>query len=165
MLQENKWVAFILVFLVAAVLQVAFIFADCRQTATGTAIAFSKAYFELDDAMGGHICSELAQGEDVDIVAEYLAKKRAEASERGIHMGMVRRTLYHIHTETINQDKESAKIVLSGTTRVSINPVFTWVAKIFRLGETQEVHTIINLVNEEGRWKVCGAPYDLLKDA
>jgi hypothetical protein len=164
MFQENKAVAFILVFLLGAILQVAFIFADCRQTATGTAIAFSEAYFQLDESMEDLLCSKLLEDGKDNIVSAYITKVSDDASQRGIHMGMARRALYHIKTETLSQDKESAKIVLTGTTRVSIHPVFTWVAKIFRLGETHEVHQELELVNEEGKWKVCGTPFDLQMD-
>ena len=44
--------------------QVVFVFADCKQTATGTAIDFSKAYFLLETDMEKYMCSELAGDED-----------------------------------------------------------------------------------------------------
>jgi hypothetical protein len=61
--------AWILVVILAVCLQVVFVFADCKQTATGTAINFSKAYFLLDGDMAKYICSELAGDEDEPVVA------------------------------------------------------------------------------------------------
>ena len=46
--KDNKSV-WILVVVIAVALQLLFVVADCRQSATGTAVAFSKAYFMLDD--------------------------------------------------------------------------------------------------------------------
>ena len=66
--------AWILVVLLAVVLQVAFVFADCKQTATGTAVNFSKAFFLLDTDMENYICSDLVGDGDrfvVDGVGEF----------------------------------------------------------------------------------------------
>jgi hypothetical protein len=104
--------AWILVVILAVCLQVVYVFADCRQTATGTAIDFSKAYFLLDADMEKYMCSELAGDADESAAASYLQAMTDEARERGFGTGMVRQSIYHVKTETLAQDAESATIHL-----------------------------------------------------
>jgi hypothetical protein len=153
--------AWILVVILAVCLQVVFVFADCRQTATGTAIDFSKAYFLLDADMETYLCSELAGDGDESAAADYLRAKTDEARERGFGTGMVRQTIYHVETETLAQDAESATIHLKGLRRTCIHPVFAYVAKLFRLGQANPFEETLELLKEDGQWKVCGTPYDL----
>jgi len=153
--------AWILVVILAVCLQVVFVFADCRQTATGTAIDFSKAYFLVNDDLENYLCSDLAGDEEYSPAAAYLQAKAEEAEARGFDLGMVRQTIYHVEAETLSQDGESATIHLQGMRRTCINPVFAYVAKLFRLGQEQEFEETLELTKEDGRWKVCGAPYGL----
>jgi hypothetical protein len=156
--------AWVLVVILAVCLQVVFVFADCRPTATGTAINFSKAYFLLDADMEKYICSDLAGDEDESAAAAYLRAKADEARERGFSTGMVRQTIYHVDSETLAQDAESATIHLKGLRRTCIHPVFAYVAKLFQLGQVNPFEETLELRKEDGQWKVCGNPYDLTLD-
>ena len=159
--QNKSLLLFIPLFLLAFVLQGALILLDCRQSATQTAVAFSKAYFMADPAMADLVCDEVLGDEDETSVALYLHRVATEAQFRGVPVGYIRHQLEHIHTETIHQDDTSAEIHLTARKRVCINPVFAWVAKLFFLGDTQKVEAELHLVKEEGQWKVCGTPYNL----
>ena len=156
--------AWILVVILAVCLQVVFVFADCKQTATGTAIDFSKAYFLLDADMEKYMCSELAGDEDEPVVAAYLQAVTDEAKARGFGTGMVRQTITHVETETLAQDAESATIHLKGRHRTCIHPVFAYVATLFQLGQSHVFEATLELVKEDGKWKVCGTPYGLTMD-
>ena len=35
------------------------------------------------------------------------------------------------------------------------------VSKLFHLGDTREFEETLELVKEDGRWKVCGAPFGM----
>jgi hypothetical protein len=164
MANRNNNSAWILVVILAVCLQVVFVFSDAKQTATGTAIDFSKAYFLLDADMQAYICSELAGDEDEPVVAAYLQTMTDEAKARGFGTGMVRQAITHVETETLAQDAESATIHLKGQHRTCIHPVFAYVASLFRLGQTHEFEETLELVKEDGKWKVCGTPYDLSMD-
>jgi hypothetical protein len=164
MANRNNNSAWVIVVILSVCLQVAFVFADCKQTATGTAIDFSKAYFLLDDDMERYICSELAGDEDEPAVAAYLQTMTDEAKARGFGIGMVRQTITHVETETLAQDAESATIHLKGRHRTCIHPVFAYVAALFHLGQTHEFEETLELIKEDGKWKVCGTPYDLSMD-
>lgn len=164
--QKSTSSVFALVILIAVFLQVIFIFADGRETATGAAIDFSKAYFMLDSkTMMDRACSELSGDEDETAIGSFIQKSSDEAADRGVGVGYIRQSLYHIKTKTLNQDVKSAQIMLTGKTRICINPLYAYVAKIFFLGETHEVEEILDLVKEDGKWKVCGTPYSLQVDA
>jgi hypothetical protein len=159
--QNKSLLLFIPVFLIAFALQGALIMLDCKQSATQTAVAFSKAYFMADPAMADLVCEEVLGEEDETSVELYIHKVATEAQQRGVPVGYIRHQLEHVHTETIHQDEASAEIHLNAKKRVCINPVFAWVAKLFFLGETHEVEAVLHLVKEGGQWKVCGAPYEL----
>ena len=161
MANRSNYSAWILLAILAVCLQVVFVFADCKQTATGTAIDFSKAYFLLDADMEKYMCSELIGDEDQSAAAAHIQTMTAEAGDRGFGTGMVRKMITHLESETLNQDDESATIHLAGHSRTCIHPVFAFVAKIFRLGQTYTFEETLDLIKEDGRWKVCGTPYGL----
>ena len=161
MANRNDSALWILVVILAVCLQVAFVFADSKQTATGTAIDFSKAYFLLDADMEKYLCTELAGEDDESAAGNYLYAKTQEAHERGFGTGMVRQMIYHVHTETLAQNAESATIHVEGLRRTCIHPVFAYVAKLFRLGQAHAFEETLELVKEDGQWKVCGSPYRL----
>jgi len=85
--------AWILVVVLAVCLQVVFVFADCKQTATGTAINFSKAYFLLDADMEAFMCNELIGDEEDSAAFSHIKAMRDEAGDRGFGIGMVQRTI------------------------------------------------------------------------
>lgn len=156
--------AWILVAILAVIFQVVFVFADCRDTATGTAVEFSKAYFLLEADMEKYMCSQLAGDREESAAATYIQAMADEARTRGFRTGMVRQIIYHVETETLSQDTESATIHLKGLRRTCIHPVYAYVAKLFRLGRTYAFEEILQLTKEEGKWKVCGTPYGLTLD-
>lgn len=158
--RNNGW-AWLLVAIIGVAFQVAFVFADCRQTATGTAIDFSKAYFLLDADMQKFVCGELAGDEDESPVTGFLQAMADKAHAQGYEIGMLRQSIYHVETETLAQDGEAATIHLKGLSRTSINPLYFYVAKLFRLGKTHTFEETLELVKEDGSWKVCGTPYGL----
>jgi hypothetical protein len=164
--KDNKSV-WILVVVIAVVLQVLFVFADYnKSSATGTAVAFSKAYFMLDDDLEKFVCSDLIGEEDESAVATYLHNRNQEARKRGFGgqgfgKGMVRQMIYHVKTETLAQDEASATIHIHGLRRTNIHPAFTFVAKLFQLGHVREFEETLDLTRKDGEWKVCGSPYGL----
>jgi len=161
--RSNSAMMWALVVVLAVCLQVVFILADGRTTATGTAIDFSKAYFSLDADMDRYLSSELIGDEETAATA-YLQKKAAEAKERGFGQGMVRQAITHLETETLAQDDESATIHLKGESRTCIHPVFTYLATVFRIGQTYHFEETLDLVKEDGQWKVSGTPFGMRLD-
>ena len=63
--------------------------------------------------------------------------------------------LYSVETHTTLEGYDKAVVSLHGKRRVAINPVYPIISKIFSIGETYTVEAEINLVKEDGQWKVC----------
>ena len=151
---------FAILFGIAIVLQLALIGADCRSTPTKVAKAFAGAYYYLDADMQKYLCSDLsAEGETV---ANFLDKKSAEASQRGVAVSYLRHKFTRMHLKTVQATDSAAEIHLSGTTRVCINPVYMLVGKLFGIGRDYDVDETIELVKEEGQWRICGHSLGLI---
>lgn len=161
MTQLSKRAGIILVLVCGFILQVLLSFADTRDTPNKAVVEFSKAYFKLDKSMAKRICNKRLASEDVDVVDQYLHLKAIEAKEKGFGINFMKNKLYHIETETITKKDTEAQIRITGKIRVSINPVYLIVAKLFNIGATHEVDEIINVIKENSKWKVCGNPFSL----
>jgi hypothetical protein len=125
------------------------------------AIAFTKAYYALDAEMTDYLCSEYLENEEVDVVDEYLHRVSVEAEAMGFKPSFMRSQLFHLHAEIIEQSEAEAVIHLTGSRKRNINPVYTIIGKLFFLGETYPVDEILNLIKEDGKWKVCGKAFSL----
>ncbi len=156
MVQMNKVTAIIIVLIVGSFVQVLFSFADGRETPSRAVAEFSKAYFQLDKAMAARICTERLTSGDVDLVDQYIYLTAQKAKDQGFKIDFMRNKLYDIEIETISQSDTKAKMQITGKRRVAINPVYPFVTKLFNLGGTYEVDETIDVVKEDGQWKVCG---------
>lgn len=156
----SKIVVLATVFIVAFILQIVLIVADRHESPGTVAVAFSKAYFNLDVDMADLICSEMT-AEDADVVDDYLKRVAAEARAEGFDPSWKKMVLAHIELETEMVDENMAEVQISCERRRSINPVFAAVAKIFFLGDTYKVEEILTVVKEDDGWKVCGQPFSL----
>ena len=161
MAKRSTQSAWILVVVLAVFFQIIFVFADSRQTATGTAIDFSKAFFLLDADMERYLCSELREDEETPVVAAHIQAAIDSAAARGFPKSMAREMIYHVKTETLAQEDESATIHLEGLRRTRINPVYAFVAKLFHLGDTRQFEQTLELVKQDGKWRVCGDPFGM----
>jgi hypothetical protein len=146
---------------VGFLVQVFFSLADQKDTPNKAVVEFSKAYFQLDRSMADRICKKQLTTNDVDIVDQYLYLASKEANERGFDINFLKNKLYHIETQTLSKNDTTAKIRITGKTRVAINPVYPVVAKLFNIGATQEVEETFNVIKEDSKWKVCGNLFSL----
>jgi hypothetical protein len=144
---------------IAIILQLVLIGVDCNRTPGKVAKNFAEAYYYLNADMQKYLCKALA--EESDTVSDYLYRKQLEASQRGLSTNYLRHKLVHAHLEIVESSADTAKIHLSGTTRVCINPVFMLVGKLFQLGQDYSVDETLELIKEEGRWRVCSSSLDL----
>jgi len=160
MSQDSK-VALITVLMIGTLLQIILAAGNTQNTPYGAAIAFSKAYFGLCSDLAETMANNGLSEDEVDVADAYLYSQYVEAADRGYHISRLNRMLYNIHTTTVSQDATTATVHISGTTRVAINPVFGFVAKLFFITSPTEVAETIHLVKEDGQWKVTGLPYDL----
>ena len=162
MADDNRSTPIVLVILAGIFLQVIFSLAGNQPAPYRTALAFSQAYFKLDPQMGHYLCADLKADEENDPVAAYRNQRFDEARQRGLPPNFMKAILVHYETEThLGADGKTAEVHLTAQRRTAINPVFAWVAKLFHIGGSQPVDEVLELVFEEGAWKICGNPFDM----
>ena len=164
MSQISKYGPLVVVICIGIILQVLLVFASFTSTPYNTAVAFTKAYFKLDPSMEDYLCEESKTIDDMDVVAGYIQHAASAAKDRGFDKSYVKSQLYDIITETTYISDTEAKVVISGHRRTAINPVFAWVAKLFHIGGTYPFEATLDLVKEEGTWKVCSDLMALSQD-
>ncbi len=160
MSQDSK-IALVTVIIIGTLLQIILTAGDTRETPYGAAIAFSKAYFGLCPDLALTMANNGLNGDEVDVADAYLHSRQVEAAARGYHISRLRKMLSGIHTKTTVRDASTATVHLTGTTRISINPLYGFVGKLFFLTSPTDVEETINLVKEGGKWKVSGQPFAL----
>jgi hypothetical protein len=151
--QKSTFLA--LAVLLAMFLQVVLVFADQADSPGKVAARFAKAYYRLDPSMKSLLCSEVKADEETDIVDELLYTAAEEARARGFDPSYMRSKLLHVETHTTYTDEDTAVVRVTGARKRLIHPAFTWVARIFFLGETYTLDKTFQVVREDGRWKVC----------
>jgi len=166
-MEKNNWsTPIVLVILAGILIQVILGTADSRPMPHRTAIAFSKAYFGLDPKMSAFLCADLRGDEETDPVADLRALRLDEARERGLPVGAMQYALYHLDSWTeLSPDGNQAVVRISAERRMAINPVYAWVAKLFFIGGGQPVDETLELVREQGVWKVCGNPFGMTQQS
>ena len=159
--KDNKLISLVLVILLGALVQVVLAAGDAKDAPNTAAIAFSKAYFNMNPDMADRLCNGGVTEDEVDMVGNFLYSQTMHAAARGFELKRLRKSFSHIRTETVDMTKDSATVNISGTTRTIINPVFGWVGKMFFLTTPDTVETTLEMVKEDGVWKVCGEPFAL----
>ena len=161
MVRLSRSAGIILILVLGFLVQAIFSVADHIDSPAKAVVQFSKAYFKLDKSMAKRICKERLASKDVDVIDQYIFLAAKEAKERGFGINFMKNKLYDIETETISKKDNKAQVRITGKIRVSINPVYPIVAKFFNIGATHEVDETINVIKEDGKWKVCGNLFSL----
>ena len=151
----NRYIALAGVIALGFVLQVMLIGLYAMPAPYKSAVAFTKAYFKLDPSMEKYLCEDSRFEDDINVTAQFIYEKSSSASARGFDKNFLRSQLYNIETHTTYASDTEATVTLSAVRRTAINPVFAWVAKLFGIGGSYPVEGTIEVVKEDGRWKVC----------
>ena len=149
---------FAIVIGIAVVLQLALIGIDCQQTPDLVARNFTEAYYALNPDMQNYLCASLTEK---DVVDRYLYQKEQYASSRGFSTNYMRRAFTKLHVNMEEAGDTTVTIHVHGTTRVCINRPFMIVGKLFGIGRDYPVDEHIEVVKENGRWRVCGNPFGI----
>lgn len=155
---RNSYAPIAVAIALLVVLQIVLIAVDCRQTPIATAEKFARNFFYLDPAMQEQLCAQLAGNGEA--VREYIYVKTSEFGRRGFGPNYARRMFTKIHLDTLKQDDATARIHIAGDTRTAINPAMMVIGKWFHLGETYPIEMTLDLVKENGRWRVCTPDLD-----
>ena len=160
MARDNKLISLVLVILVGIIVQVGLFQIENTETPAKIAVKFTKAYFKLDKCMSKYLCEELAK-EDGAVVDDFINRKADQAVELGFNLQYMRSALYSVHTEIEPVGDSNVTVRISAHRKRYINPIYTIIGNLFLIGETYDVHETINLIKEDGKWKVCGKVFEL----
>jgi len=150
----------VLVVLLGILVQVVLVVAQTKETPAGAAVEFTKAFYKMSPAVTDRMCSDLR--EDEDLVADLFHKAVDDAKARGFSASYPKMQLFHVQAVVLAQDEASAQVQLSCSMKRAIHPAFAYFLKMWNMGETYHLDEVVDLVNEDGRWKVCGYDYALI---
>lgn len=142
-----------LIILFGVFLQLLFVSAELKETPERAAVSFAKAYYRLDPDMRERICQKLL--EDGDPVDDLIHGATVEARQRGFNPSYMKSQLFRVRTTVLAQDTETAQIRLTCERKKAIHPTFAYFAKMWHIGETYHEDAVIELILEDGKWKVC----------
>ncbi len=162
MRSDSKFLTITAVIIVALILQVLLISTGHHDSPGQAAVEFSKAYFMLNKAMEQRLCNEITENGGNGVVGDYLYRVADQAKSEGFDVSWMKMVLFNIKTETEMADENIAEVRINCNRRRAVNPLYALVAKIFCLGETYKVEETLTLVKENGLWKVCGEPFELI---
>lgn len=156
MARSNMVISIALSILLGICLQVLLVFADTQDSPNKAAVEFAQAYFAFDKAtMSERLCESSKSVDDVNIVSKYINEARQEANARGYNLGCyVKNKIYHLETETVSREGDKITIRITGERK---SPLRTFFSK----GDINEVDEVLELVKEDGNWKICGNPFSL----
>jgi hypothetical protein len=149
---------FAIVIGIAIILQLALIAIDCQQTPGSVARNFTEAYYALNPDMQDYLCANLVEKGVVD---QYLFQRGQQASSRGFSTNYMRQAFTELHVNAVEHSDTAMTFHVHGTTRTCINRPFMIVGKLFGLGRDFPVDGHIDVVKENGRWRVCGNPFGI----
>ena len=174
----DKIIVFVLTGLIMVFLQVLFIFADTQDTPTKAAIEFTKAYLCVDrDSMDNLLSNKAKVVNDVNILDKYINNVSKEAQSRGFGLNFyTKEKIYDVETKIISSSHNKAKIRLIGVKKSPLRAFFASQYegkskehdKILNLlgkftGESsQTIDEVIDLVKEDGKWKVSESPFSFI---
>ena len=157
----SKYGPLLVVICIGIVVQVLLIPLECINKPYKTAVAFTEAYLKIDPSMANYLCEDSKTVDDIDTVAQYVYDITKQAGDRGFDKSYLKGRLYYVITHTTYIGDSEATVSISAKRRTAINPVFALVTKLFHIGETYPFHETLEIVKEDGRWKVCGSPLSL----
>jgi len=160
----SKYVPLLVVICIGIVVQLLLIPLGCINKPYKTAVSFTEAYLKIDPSMARYLCEDSKTVDDIDTVAQYIYDMTKQAQDRGFNKIYLKSTLYNVETHTTYLGDSEATVSISAQKRTAINPIFALVAKLFHIGKTHPFHETIEIIKEDGTWKVCGSPLSLHQD-
>ena len=148
----------VLVLLLGILVQVVLVAAQPKETPAGAAVEFTKAFYKMSPSAAERMCGDLLEEEDVNDIF-YAAAEDAKA--RGFSASYPKMQLFHVQAVVLAEDEASAQVQLSCSMKRAIHPAFAYFAKMWNIGATYHLDEVVDLVSEEGQWKVCGYDYAL----
>lgn len=150
----------VLVVLLGVAVQVVLVAAQTKEAPADAAVEFTKAFYKMSPSITDRMCGDLL--EDEKQVSDLFYEAAAKARLRGFSASYPKMQLFHVQAAVLAQDDTSAQVELSCSMKRAIHPAFAYFLKMWNMGETYHLDEVVDLVKEEGRWKVCGYDYALM---
>ena len=150
----------VLVVLLGVAVQVVLVAAQTKEAPADAAVEFTKAFYKMSPSITDRMCGDLL--EDEKQVSDLFYEAVAKARLRGFSASYPKMQLFHVQAAVLAQDDTSAQVELSCSMKRAIHPAFAYFLKMWNMGETYHLDEVVDLVKEEGRWKVCGYDYALM---
>ncbi|MBA3019421.1 MAG: hypothetical protein KJ550_01570 [Proteobacteria bacterium] len=144
----------IFIIVIAFFLQVLFVYADTKDTPNKAVAEFAKACFGLDSSMADRLCQESLIVDGVNVVDKYIDSVTTKAKAEGFRPFFTKNFLYHVQTNTVSKNDNKAKIRLTCEIKHPLRSFFT-------KESSRKIDETIDLINEDGKWKVCGDVFSL----
>lgn len=155
MTTNEKFIPIMMTLIIGLSLQLLFIIPDSKDTPSRAVTEFAKAYFKADETMADRLCDESKYKDGVNLVARYINAKKQDATERGLSMFYLRDKLYNVRTYAVKRDGDSAEIKLTAERKPPLKAFFT-------KEDYRPVSEVFTVVNDDGKWKVCGNVFGML---
>ena len=149
-----------LVVVLGIVVQVVLVAADSNETPSRAAVAFTEAFYKMSPAVTNHMCSDLRDEED--LVDGRFYQAAAEARTKGFSDAYPRMQLFHVETVVLAEDEASAQVQLTASMKRAMHPAFAYFLRMWNMGATYHLDEVVEMVYEDGHWKVCGYDYALI---
>ncbi len=138
-------------FLIALITQICFIKMDSKQSPSIVAIKFAKEYYFNSTNMEEFISKKLGEKH---LIEKYINNISNETLETGFDNNYMRKLLFDIRTETTYHSKKTAEVKLNAYAKRYINPVYSLVANVFKIGKKSIISENFVLEKENGKWKI-----------
>jgi hypothetical protein len=149
-----------LVVFLGILVQVVLVAAETKDAPGRAAVAFTKAFYSMSPGVTQYMCSDLMAEED--LVDGRFYEAAAEARTKGFSEAYPRMQLFHVQAVVLAQDEAAAQVKLTCTMKRAIHPAFAYFLKMWNMGATYHLDEVVDLIHEDGRWKVCGYDYALV---
>ncbi len=150
----------VLVVLLGVLVQVALMAMQTKETPAEAAVEFTKAFYQMSPRVTDRMCGDLL--EDKTQINDQFYNAVAEARECGFGASYPKMQLFNIHAVVLAQDGTSAQVQLHCSMKRAIHPAFAYFLRMWNMGETYHLDEVVDLVKEDGRWKVCEYDYALM---
>ena len=150
----------VLVIMLGVLVQVVLVAAQTKEAPADAAVEFTKAFYKMSPSVADRMCGDLL--EDEDQISDVFYEAVAEARKRGFSSSYPKMQLFNVHAMVLAEDDSSAQVELNCSMKRAIHPAFAYFLKMWNMGETYHLDEVVDLVKEDGRWKVCGYNYALM---
>ena len=152
--QASRIAPFAATLIVAVILQLLFIIPDIKDTPTRAVTEFTKAYFKADKAMADRLCEDARIVDGVDVVDRYVYQKTQKAADRGFGMFYMTDSVYNLRSQVVRRDGATVEVRVTGKAKPILKSFFTG-------EEEKDIDEVVRLVNDNGRWLVCGNVFSI----